>query len=124
MLIEGDSEYYVFSLNQQDESVVKIEFSITSISGEVNIYSSRTNPEPNAVDNELTGNANQDTIAYKTNDINLSLKGSYYIGVKGITGCVYSIHVKIYRKKVDDHVSASMKRVPLGGVVKGFVKYG
>jgi len=88
-LIEGDSEYYVFSLSQEDESITKVEFSITSISGEFFVYTSRKTSEPTSVDNEFADNANQDTITYHKNARNPSLKGSYYLGVKAISGCVY-----------------------------------
>jgi len=86
------------------------------------VYTSRKTSEPSSVDNEFADNANQDTITYHKNSHNPSLKGSYYLGVKAISGCVYQIHVKIYRK-VDEHVTTIMKRVPLGGIEKGYVNY-
>lgn len=50
-------------------------------------------------------------IAYHKNGKNSSLKGSYYIGVKGISGCVYTVNVKIYHKVVE-FVDPTLKRIP------------
>lgn len=80
-LLESDKEYYKFTINQEDDTINRIEFSITSISGEIAVFSSRHNQFPNENDYEKAELASQDLISYIKNKKNPTLKGSYYISV-------------------------------------------
>ena len=63
-------------------------------------------------------------ISYHKNRKNPSLKGSYYVGIQGISGCIYTIHVKVFRQKDStDVVLSNMKSIELGNVEKGYLSY-
>ncbi|EAS04858.1 transmembrane protein, putative (macronuclear) [Tetrahymena thermophila SB210] len=122
-LLEGEKEFYKFTISQEDETMHKVEFNIVTISGELIVYSSRKNPFPDSKDNEKAELALQDVISYHRSNKNPSLKGSYYISIQAVQGCIYQIHVKIYHKKNDGTIVANMKQIELGNVEKGYLSY-
>lgn len=96
-LLESEVEYFEFPIAIEDLTIQKVEFTVTAISGDIQVFSSRKIPFPSGIDSEQAMDTSEDTITYVRNATNETLKGSYYVAVQAVTGCIYTIHVKIYR---------------------------
>lgn len=47
---EGEIQYYKFTINQEDETIAKVEFTLNAISGQFSAFSSRKNEKPSVND--------------------------------------------------------------------------
>ena len=86
---KDEYRYYIYSLFSADD-VAAVKFQVTPISGEVNIFVSKSTRHPYLSNCDL-GSLYGDFVYFKRNEPFPNLAGTYYIAVYGFSAASYSI---------------------------------